>query len=258
MLNPRRLMIGIACSSAIMLNACSHEWENLSPLGSTASGSSSGASSGGGSGGEASTSSSSGGGTGGSGNECAPSSPACGTLIGTFDDQMQFEADWYLQGKPGQVTAVGGVAHLAIGSGDSSTFAATNADFTFQACAVWVEIVEADTANDVMVRLSLANPSSSSRFTLGVLAQNLVAYSGEVSLFSVPYDMNAMRFVRLREEAGQVHFGYSADAKCWKEYGDVLNTLMGAVEARIAVTHFPAGSGSAGDGKFDNYCGALP
>lgn len=278
MLNPTRLIVGMACSSAIVLSACSHDWENLSrdeASESSSSSASSGSSSSGGAGGgggssttsssssSASSSSSSSGGTGGSGggNECGqllPSVPQCGNLTGTFDSQSQFNADWYLNGAAGQLTAVNGEAHLLIGPGDSSVFAATHPDFTFQKCSIWVQIVEADGANDVMVRLSLSNPAAQSRYSLGVLAQNLAAYSGDVNLFSVPYNANEMRFVRMREEAGMVHFGHSSDGKCWTEIGKVMNTLQGNVEGRIAVTHVPAGNGTSGDGRFDNYCVTMP
>jgi hypothetical protein len=67
-----------------------------------------------------------------------------------------------------------------------------------------------------------------------------------------------MRYVRIREGEGMVHFGYSQDSQCWTEFGEVTNTLIGDVEGRIAVTHVPAGNGSAGDGKFDNYCVTMP
>jgi hypothetical protein len=187
-----------------------------------------------------------------------PAVPQCGSVVGTFDNQTQFEANWTLGGMPGQITAVNGIASLMLSAADTTVFARTTPDFTFANCGVWVQIVEGSTAADVMVRLSISNPGATSRFSIGILAQNIAVYGETMPLFLLPYDAASMRYMRMREEGGMVFFGHSVDGRCWTEIGKAINTLTGSVESRMAVTHIPSGTGSIGSGKFDNYCVNVP
>lgn len=257
------LRLSICLSICLSLSACSHEWDALDPAfsGSSVSAGSAGSASIASSGaGGAGTSGAGAGGAGEGGainNECAPLLPPvarCGDVIGTFEDPVQFDADWYLAAGAGSIEAVGGVAALTMAGSDDTVFAATHADFTLKDCGVWVEIVEVSDQTDAMVRLSLSNPFAQSRYSVGVLSKSLEVHIDGASVVSTPYDGTQMRYVRVREDGGDLYFGHSSDGRCWTEIHNAPNMLMGDVEGRIAVKRVPTGTGSPATGKFDNYC----
>jgi hypothetical protein len=258
-------IIWTSLASALLLNACSHEWDGLEVLSSgsssgdtssasSSSGSSGGAGGGGGGGGASSSSSGSGGGA----NDCAPLMPsvaACGNLVETFEDATTFAANWALStGSNSSVVVSNGHVTIHLDGKDVASFASTNPDFDLKGCGIWVEITKVATESAVMTRLSVGTPSMSSRYTIGHLNQNLEVHVNGTAVFSIPFIATEMHYVRIREEGGKIYFGYSVDGNCWTDMFDVPNSLTSVVEGRISVAHVPIGQGVSADGQFDNYC----
>lgn len=183
-----------------------------------------------------------------------PSVAPCDNLVGTFDDPVKFDDDWYLASGNGTIAVDNGEAAIHLAPGDGASFASTHPDFDFNGCGIWVELTEVATASNVMTRLSIGTPFSMSHYSVGVINQNFEVHVSSTAVFSIPYVAAEMRHVRIREEGGKVYFGHSTDARCWKEVFNVPSTASGMLEGRISVAHVPNGPGSAADGRFDNYC----
>lgn len=266
---------GFTCDEAT--NTCARGSGASSTTSSTASTSTTGSGAGGGGGdGPASTSSGAGGsggaggagGTGGAGGQggsggqggeggapgCAPplvpADVPCGGLTEAFADADAFAAAWELNGGAAQFTVDG---QLTIAMTTSGTLSATHrTTFDFDACSIWMRLVEPSTDPGVMARLSYGIPGSGSQHNLGVQGAFFQARLGDAVQVQLPYDPETMRYFRMRAAEGLLHYGVSADGVCWEEPFEVPLVSPRGVEARLVLIRY---SGAAADNQatFDDF-----
>jgi hypothetical protein len=278
--------------AALVLGACSHDWDALDPglAGSTSGTGASGSGAGGagaggtdtGAGGTSSTTSTAhtggSGGSGGSGNaggtggsgaassggggtggeDCAPPLlppvPRCDVPIQAFNDQAAFETEWDYLNDPNDVLISNGVANFHIPAATMTTLVATKKTFVLQGCGVWAQIVEAAPDESTTTRLSLGVPGDVSYYVLGVTNGELQARIDNSVEDSKSYDPAAMRYVRIREDDGEFAFDYSADGHCWTKLTDTFDTIPVPLQARLGITHAAGGQGLESTAVLDNFC----
>jgi hypothetical protein len=186
-----------------------------------------------------------------------PAVAPCGGITDNFESQVRYDAQWAAVTDPQDIDISGGVARFYLEAAAPTVYNETRQAFAFEDCAVWAAIVEAATAPAVTTRLSLGVSGQTAYYSLGVIEGDLEARVASNAAASIAYDPAAMRYVRLREEGGAIHFGHSADAACWTEIHTEPDPARLTMRARLVLSHVPAGPGVEADAAFDDF-GIVP
>jgi hypothetical protein len=168
-----------------------------------------------------------------------PPAPPCGGIQDTFDDITSLSS-WYESGESVPTDIDVGMGELMIHKpgAETSTLVETLVDVSLVDCALWARI-EPDTQPLMQSRLSFANAGSNAMFAVGYQDGEIRAWlSGLGSVGMSPYDPQTTRYVRVREEAGQIHFGHSADGVCWTEFHSEDAPNDTTARARLVVQGF--------------------
>jgi hypothetical protein len=225
---------------------CDDATNTCRPLGGPSASSAGGQTSAGGHGG------SGGGGLGGGGGACAPAAPACGDFSDDFSDPVAFEAGWTPDDPADFV--VDGELTISIGSAEASSYATTNVQFMFDACAIWARIVEPAAADGLMTRISFG-VGAESAYNIGIISGNLQARVGEDDVREVvTYQPAEMAYVRLRSEEGTLFYEYSADAACWTLlHAESLGGTPPTGVGRVVLDRASLTTRTSGTARFDDY-----
>ncbi len=182
---------------------------------------------------------------GGSGATCpGDDAPACGSSE-TFALSLPF--GWVTAGEMPSIDS--GELLLRVTSPASSYSRLDSPSFAFTSCAVWFELVEAETAANWETRAFLiGGPGAGFGF---YVHDGLVELVGAGAM--IGYDPVAMRYLRLREAGGTTYYETSPDGDCWQTRGDTSSNSVSAQSLRLSLfnetsTTFPAES------RIDNFC----
>ncbi len=208
-----------------------------------------------GGGGTASSSASTGEGGGSPCGDLLPSVPACGGFVSTFDSQAMFGADWNTSGAPTTSFIVAGGTFTIRLINDGPAFAFSEPELDFADCAIWTRLVRVSDDAGVMTRLSVGAPGEASRYSIGPLGTDLTILDADLPIATLPYDEASMRWLRIRADGVNLHFGTSSEGQCWMEHHQVVDSLVG-VTARLVMLRY-AGSVAEVESTFDDF-GAPP
>lgn len=184
-------------------------------------------------------------GGGGSGPLCpADDVPACDAPQ-TFDSNLP--AGWTPTGVP---VVIGGELQLPVPDSSIAYSRAETGTFTFDSCAVWVKLSQAETTAGYNTRLLVVRGGFGNQGTSGFyVVDGTLQLVGAVT-DTIPYDPVAHRFLRLRQGAGQLFYEVSSDGDCWTTVGQGVADPSTAT-ARLVL--FP-GTSFPGLSRFDDWC----
>ena len=182
---------------------------------------------------------------GGSGPTCpGDDAPACGSSE-TFALVLPF--GWVPGGATPSID--NGELLLSVTSPANSYSRLDSTSFPFVSCAVWFELVEAETMSGWETRaFLLGGPGAGFGF---YVHDGLVELVGAGA--TIGYDPVAMRYLRLREAEGTTYYETSPDGDCWQARGNTASNPVSAQSLRLSLFNetsvmFPAES------RFDNFC----